>query len=421
MIGTHSVFLQPLGGGDLVDLSCLVDEVNIRHGRDDTDSQPEATSATVELSTQDAVPPELEIGATLAVVTELLPTSYVRFVGRISDIAYGWEDAGYETPDRPVGQVIAAGILADLGRRIVGDAPFPQELDGARVARIMAAAGITLSPVTSDPGTVQVLPRDIDSQPALGMAQATAESARGVVWQTRADEVRYADAEHRRNMTPALALDACDVLVTPTWRRTTEGLVNSISLGYGVAPEGGEAPRVVDDRPESIARYGTHGLSVTTELAQLADAQAQVSLILTRNSSPVWVMAELPVDVKNLDEIRTRALLELDMHSLINLTGLPAVSTAPTAAALWVEGITERLAWGEHELSLVVSGYCRTVPAPRWEDVPAGYTWDDMGAMTWDDATCLGPIPSQGRWADVSASLRWDAVDPAVTWDTWKG
>ena len=58
----------------------------------------------------------------------------------------GWDDAGEGTPDRPVAQVIAAATLADLGRRVVGAAPFPQELDGARVAAVMAAAGVTLDP-----------------------------------------------------------------------------------------------------------------------------------------------------------------------------------------------------------------------------------------------------------------------------------
>ena len=136
-------------------------------------------------------------------------------------------------------------MLADLGRRVVGDVPWPQELDGARVARIMAAADVSLDPSYSDPGTVQVLPRDVDSQAALAIAQACATSASGLVWHTRTGEVRYADAEHRRGASPALQLNACDILVTPTWRRSSEGLVNLVSIGYGVAPEGGEQPRYV--------------------------------------------------------------------------------------------------------------------------------------------------------------------------------
>jgi hypothetical protein len=348
------------------------------------------------------------------------PATSVRFHGRITDVALGWDDAGEDTPERPVGQLVATGILADLGRRVVGAVPFPQELDGARVQRVLAAAGIPIDPLTQDPGTVQVLARDIDSQPALDVAQEAATSARGVLWTTRAGLVCYADAEHRRNQQPALQLDACDVLVTPTWKRTTQGLINDVSLGYGPPPEEGEQPRWLGERADSKARYGTYAYSLTTVLAALADAEALGTLLLTRNSAPVWVMAALPIGMADLDADRTVTLLGLDLHSLVNLTGLPAVGSAPTTAVLWVEGIAETLGWRVHDLELAVSGYCRTSPPPRWDDLLPALTWD-TAAGTWDEMACLLPQPSQGRWADVSASLHWDQTAPSVTWDTWKG
>jgi hypothetical protein len=350
----------------------------------------------------------------------------VRFHGRITDVALGWDDAGQDTPDRPVGQVLATGILADLGRRVVGAEPFPQELDGARVKRVLTAAGVATDPLNIDPGTVQVLPRDIDSQPALDVAQEAATSAMGLLWTTRAGAVCYADAEHRRNLQPQLVLDACDVLVTPTWKRTTQGLINDVSLGYGTPPldpegnEDGEQPRWLGARDDSKARYGTYAYSLTTVLAAQPDAAALGNLLLTRNSSPVWVMAALPVDLADLDPDRTATLLAMDLHSLLNLTGLPAVGSAPTSAVLWLEGITETLAYGVHDFELAVSGYCRTSPPPRWDDVPPAQTWDTAPG-TWDEMACLLPQPTQGRWADVSASLHWNQTDPAVTWDTWKG
>jgi hypothetical protein len=39
--------------------------------------------------------------------------------------------------------------------------------------------------------------------------------------------------------------------------------------------------------------------------------------------------------------------------------------------------------------------------------------------LTWDDAACLGPPIAYGRWTDQPASLRWDQLDPAETWDTY--
>ena len=211
-----------------------------------------------------------------------------------------------DTPDAGVGQLIAVGPLAMLGRRVVGAVPFPLELDGARVARVMQAAGMPLDPLTSDPGTVQILARDIDSTSALDAAQAAAVDAAGILWETRTGQVRYADADHRRNTPPALTLDACDILVTPTWRRDLDGLVNDVSIGYGLAPEGGEQPRYTAAAPASVARWGTYAYTAATALAALTDATKAGQLLLARNSAPVWVMANLPVDVAGLDPARHR-------------------------------------------------------------------------------------------------------------------
>lgn len=407
-----------------VDLSCLVDSVSINHGRDDSGSQPEASSATVDISTTpaDPLPLELDVGAVIEVSTTVGDgASSQRFVGRVTDLALAWDEAGEDTPDSGTGQIVAVGSLGDLGRRVVGDVPWPVELDGARVARVMAAAGITLDPLTSDPGVVQLLARDIDATPALDAARDAAVSAGGLVWQTRGGDLRYADSSHRRGTRVTLTMDACDLLVTPTWRRTIEGLVNEVSVSYGVAPDGGEQPTFADTAPTSVARWGRYGYSAATSLAALADAQAMGRLLLARNSAPVWVMAALPVDVEGLDADRTAALLDLELHSLITLTGLPSLGTAPTTAALWVEGWKETLSYGVHDLDLVVSGYCRTAPPPRWDDLAPEWTWANIAppSLTWDDAACLGPPVYLGRWNDQPATLRWDQVPATTTWDTY--
>jgi hypothetical protein len=346
----------------------------------------------------------------------------VRFVGKITDINQGWDDAGAATPEQVTLDVIATGALADLGRRVVGAAPFGQQLDGARVAAVMAAAGITLDPLYSDPGTVQILPRDIDAQPALDVAAEAATASGGIVWATRDGLVRYADANHRKGTAAALTLDACDVLVTPTWARTTAGLVNDVSIGYGVAPEGADQPRYTAARQDSKDIYGVYGFEATTPLAALADASAMGQLLLVRNRVPVWIMSELPVDMDGLSADDTTALLGLDMHALIGLTGLPATGpTTPTNTSLWVEGWTEALAWRVHDFVLTVSGYCRTVPPPQWDNLASSLTWDTVTppAMTWDDATCTGPLPSENRWNDVPASQRWDQLATSVTWQNY--
>jgi hypothetical protein len=410
-----------------VDITCLADTVSINHGRDDPTGQPDASTVTVDMSWIDGVdvlPAVVEIGALLAVDTEFPPgsgTLFRRFAGRITDIEYEWTDTGEDTPNTLAGRIIGAGFMADLSRRVVGDTPWPQELDGARVSRILTLAGVPVNGFLSDPGTVRILPRDVDSQPALDVIRDTAASGGGILWEARDGRINYADAEHRRGTVAGLAIDACDILVTPKWSRTTAGLLNSVSLGYGVAPEGGgEQPRVIDKRQDSIDRYGRYEYTSATQLAALADAQAMVSLLLTRNVSPVWVFSELPLDMAGLDSTRTAAALTLDMHALVSVTGLPVAGSAPTTATLWVEGWSETLAAGVHELTIAVSGYCRTVPPPRWDDVNTGWLWDALSpSLTWDTMGCLGPPQGGNRWTDVPASSRWDNVPETVAWDQW--
>jgi len=198
MIGTHTVNVyedRETPTGTPVDISCLLDGVSIRYGRTDTANQPEAASATLEVTVGPGapLPPIVDIGAWVIIDTHLAGTAYRRFTGRVTDLTIGWDDAGPDTPDAGIGQIVAVSTLADYARRVVGDVPFPQELDGARVARVFELAGVTLDPAHSDPGTVEIIPRDIDTRAALEVAQDTANSAGGLVWETRAGEIRYAD------------------------------------------------------------------------------------------------------------------------------------------------------------------------------------------------------------------------------------
>lgn len=419
-IGTHRTRVYNPDTALFIDVSCWVDSVTIAHGRSDPDAQPDASSCTLNLVEDGGVMPAgLEVGRFLHVETKIGATWYYRFLGRISDVDFGWEDAGEDTPEASVGTVIAVGALEGMGRRSVGAAVMPAENDGARISRIMAVAGYG-APATIDPGTVGLVARDVNVTDALSLAQATARDARGVLWADRKSTIGYADAQHRHAALVALELDSCDVLVTPTWRKTTAGLINEVAIGYGVPAAGADQPRYTATDADSVARYGRYGFESVTMLAALADATALGQLLLVRNKVPAWIMAALPIDVDGLTDADTATLLDLDMHSLILLTGMPAVADAPTTAYLWVEGWTETLGYGVHDLDLSVSGYCRTSPAPWWDDVPAAWTWDSLGSLTWDEATCFGgPAPSEGRWTDVPATTKWNAVPPATTWNTW--
>ena len=209
------------------------------------------------------------------------------------------------------------------------------------------------------------------------------------------------------------------MLMSPRWNRSRSGVVNDVAIAYGLAPEGGEQPVTTASSAPSIAKFGRVAYSVTTQLATLADASAMATLLTTRNAEPVWLLDGIGLDLSVLDPAKQAAVLGLDIHDLINVTGFPVGGPA-TSAALWVEGWTEDIAHGSHVIALAVSGYCRTSPPPRWDDVAPTRTWNTVpDTWTWDNVYCIGPSLSFGRWSDVPASFRWDQLAPTVTWDTW--
>ena len=399
-------------------VECSVQRARIVHGRNDPTSQPAPSTATLELV--GPLPPEAVIGARVEVRADLGGGEQLeRFAGEVTDLGVGWDSVDVAVP-----RIIATGDLGRTGRRPVGDVPWPQELDGARVARVLELAGFPPDPALTDPGLVEVLARDVDRQPALALAHEAADDGGGIVWQDRAGRILYADAVHRRRTPIALELQACDVGLGLGWVQSLEGLVNEVTIRYGPTPEAGEQPEVHATDPVSIAARGLYGASLTTRIATELDAQRRADTVVVRQARPTWVLEGLEVDLElfTLDEVR--ALLELDVHGLVSVTGLPAGSPA-TSALLWVEGWSEDIvatqgggvSW---RVAFATSDYCRTAGTPRWDDLPAAETWDTLDpGLVWDSAWCIPPQPSRGRWDDVAASTRWDQLPPALTWDAW--
>jgi hypothetical protein len=403
-----------------VDLSCEAYEVTIRRGRGDPDEQPEAGTATLDLYS--AVPAALDVTSKLQVQTQANSGAWLtRFTGYVTDVGLEYAMAvdpdGMQVVVQPFTRVQCADLLATLGRRYVGDTPWSQELDGPRIRSILTLAGVTGGVV--DPGTVALLPRDVDRQPAAELAREVAAQAGGILFITMADAPAYHDAEHRRANQASLTLDACQLAMSPTWTRDAQGLVNEVAVTYGVAPEGSEQPVYTASNPDSQSRYGRLAYSTSSQLATLDDATTRGQALISRNAYPVWDLGQLEVVLATLSAAAFDTLMQLELGALLGLTGLP-LGTPETSTAAWVEGWEEHLTADEHQLVLMVSGYCRTAPFVRWDDVAPASTWDSMrSSLRWDQAYCLGPSVSFGRWNDVPGNLFWDDLAATVTWDTW--
>jgi hypothetical protein len=391
-----------------VDAGCIVTQATIRHGRDDPGAQPDASTMTCEL--RGILPAGVDVGSVVTLTAELDGELFPRFAGRVTDLATGWG----RNVDDPVAQLVAAGPLASMGRRVVGDAPWPVELDGDRVNRIIGLAGVPADPLRTDVGTLQLLGRDVDAQPALELAQRAALDAGGMLWQATDGTVLYADAEHRRAAQPALELDSCTIPLGVRWQTTLEGLVNDVRIRYGAVPAGGEQAEIRDTRPESVATFGTYAASLSTQLVDATAAAERADVILARQAEPAWLLSGVELRLELLTEVldpaddlaTTLTLLGLDVHALLSITGMPAGSPY-TSALLFVEGWHETIRWGHWQLALVVSDYCRTAPAPRWDDVDPGWTWDAAGGSV----VRVNLVPNPRIGVDLTSWLEYGAIN----------
>lgn len=377
----------------------------IHWGRDRVDEQPSGATASVTV---------LDPAGTLARAAAVLEPVDVyviaqgverrRFAGTVVDCTVDHE-AGETT-------VVASDELARLARTYVGDEPWPAELDGDRVTRILELAGVDMAgagpwsalvgswsaqaetwremraPLV-DSGTVTVTARDVDRRGVLELIQDVAGDAWGVVFTDRAGLVNYRDAAHRPSATertlPAGVFDT-----GATFTRGTAGMANRVRYSYGDADP---QPVVTLEDAESIARFGVFDHQRSTQLLLLSDAETLARRVLSVRREPRWSAPALLFDTVSLDADADDPadiawLLDAGCQSCFAVTGIaPPDPSAGGSASLVVEGGTDTLEGGR----LVVEFACSSLrlsappltwagidPAVRWLDIPPDIAWLDM-------------------------------------------
>lgn len=402
------ISITSISGDDSATVECDVISAQIHHGRDDATTQPDASTATIDAL--GPLPAVAVIGATVRLFAVVDGVYYPRFTGEITDLIVGWESAALAQP-----RIIATGYIGRLARRMVGDIPWPAELDGERATRILTLAGYTPDPFYTDKGTLTVLPRDVDRQPALTLLHDVASDGGGILWEDVQGRVLYADAAHRRSARLAHTFNACDVDTGLGWQQTLEGLVNDLHLRYGI-PE----VEIHSTDDVSIDVRGTFEGSLTTAIANAVDAQTRSDEIVSRQARPGWILGGLQVALEWLPNPDVFPILfSFDMNDLIAVSELPPEGPA-TDTILWVEGWREVIEPESWIISYATSDYCRTAAAAHWDDIAQETTWDTVRSdMVWNRALCFPPSPSGGRWDDTLPTDRWDTIDNLLTWDNW--
>jgi hypothetical protein len=340
-------------------------------GRDDADGQPSPGSATFRLRTRFSDPLRWIVPNLSLILTAAFGQAAPRTVwtGVLMDVErqLTWVTDPRTQRRSAIAEVTvnAVGPLARAARTLVGDAQWPQESDGARVHRVLAAAGAPLA-TDLDAGTVQVIARAPSNGPATDIAAATAASARGCVWETRHGTLTYRDrAARKRGGVPHVTLSANQLGVDLTTRRDGAAVINRIDWAYG-PDDGTDRPRIHLDSPYSILAVGEYADQQETELATAQDAEDIGMWRLLTRRDPIETVDSITIA---LDDHLTGDLIEELLTqppgALIELRDLPPVLVGTRVWRGFAEGVTITAS----SITMTLSDERHSVPALPWREV----------------------------------------------------
>ena len=406
-----------VAGVELDPNTVSTEAITVTHGRSAVDEGPSASSATLTLLA--STMPAWSVGDPI-----VIESSWgALFTGIITDRAIPEHIQTVERGRCARVELDATGAVAILGRRPVGDEPWPQETSTARATRILELSGVPYQVDTSAATTVQVNPRDIDAQTALDVLDELAgDTAAAVVdtpdgrvlfqplearsrpvfavrWQdfppddTWADfdaATTWADLGYRSPASEVpLVLPSGAVGFEPEWKSTAGAIINSVRIGYGVPTEGAEQSSVSGQDDASIARYGRRHFGNDSQLARLTDAQAVVSRVMSTRAWERWAMGSVDVYVDALDEPTRAAVAGLRCGDWVRVDDLPQPAPAISWAGIcegwayreWVSGDTRHAGW-----TLALSDPLLSLAAMVWADFPPAFTWSAFDPLlTWSD------------------------------------
>jgi hypothetical protein len=348
------------------------------------------------------------------------------FSGAVSDIRmepYGAESA-------VTVKVAAADIGADLGNRVIGDAPWVVQTLGTRADRICQLAGITTSPrirIDAPLDALQVSYRDVDAQPSYQLLQDLAQTGGGVLWaathRTTGPFLYIENPANRvsvRELTLSggviviagttedgvVVISACDIREDGVaWLQDTGDVSTVVAVTWllqGVGddgqPETTEQTVTVTDL-DAVAIYGTRRLSVSTELINAPDATELADRFLAQSRGVGWRLEGLTFDTGAMNDVipsvddgtRQDGFLTLldgtsRMGAALTLVDMPGYAPRGSVSSAYLEGGTYAFRDGFWALEL------RTTPAvaqgtgATWAELDAAWTWAQWSpSIEWVD------------------------------------
>jgi hypothetical protein len=377
----------------------------ITYGRNDFFQATQPSYCNIELLNLDGASPVDELLDVVIIEVTNSTGAYVKlFTGEVSGVYNRFESAGAAGTPNTL-QIQAIGALGLLVKRTAGAISYPEELDGARIERILQEtlfiAWEDLSNTqtwndyttetwdsygiqgidTIDPGRYEVLARPAAIEQAYNLTDETQQSGLGYLYDTTDFEIGYADAERRiTNYSDNLIeLNANLVNADIQTRLQTADIVNSVVIQYD-----DPFAEVAAQNDTSINDYGLLQEIRRTILAEQADAEEQAVNFVNFRGTPRTSLEEVSVNLANDAMTNTVRddLLAVSMDTLLYVDNIPIGLISSGFFEGFVEGWTWSLGRRNLELTMSVSNSIYSTLDVQWEDYNPLTQWQNLDNTT---------------------------------------
>lgn len=384
-----------------VQTSTTLEDATITYGRNDFFEATQPSYCNLELLNLDGTSPAVELLDTILIEVTNSAGTYVKlFTGEVSGVYNRLAGAGAVGKPNTL-QIQAVGALGLLVKRYAGAVAYPEELDGARITRILQETlftawedlsnTITWNDFTTetwatygvqgidtiDAGRYEVLARPAEIDQAFNLTDTTQQSALGYLYDTTDFKIGYADAERRSEnyATNLIELDANLVNADIQTRLQTADIVNSVVIQYDDPVQ-----EIAAQNDSSINTYSLLEQIRTTILAQTADATEQAINFVNYRGTPKASIEKVTLNLAHSDMTNTvrNNLLGVSMDTLLYLDNIPVGLLAEGAFEGFVEGWTWTLGRNNLELSMSVSNSTYSTLDIQWEDYNPLTQWQNL-------------------------------------------
>ena len=385
-----------------VQTSTTLEDATITYGRNDFFEATQPSYCNLELLNLDGTSPVVNLLDTIVIeVTDTSGTYVKLFTGEVSGVYNRFAGAGAVGKPNTL-QIQAVGALGLLVKRYAGSVAYPEELDGARITRILEETLYTawedLSntltwndlPVsetwanygvqgidTIDAGRYEMLARSAQVEQAYNLTDVTQQSGLGYLYDTTDFKIGYADAERRSEnyTTNLIELDADLVNADIQTRLQTADIVNSVVIQYD-----DPVLEVAAQNDTSINTYGLLEEVRSTILAQTADATEQATNFVNYRGTPQASLEEVTVNLANSNMTNTVRdnLLGVSMDTLLYLDNIPVGLIPEGSFEGFCEGWTWTLGRKNLELTMSVSNSIYSTLDVQWEDYNSSIQWQNL-------------------------------------------